>query len=113
MLLLLLLLLQANAPRLSRAYAAKAKTLKETLAELIPKEIENVRLLPSLSFRRRTGAREPRQPVADALLLSTLQVKAIRKEHGNKSFGEYTVDQAYGCVLLLYSRSDFESRPTG
>jgi citrate synthase len=53
-------------PRLSRAYAAKAQSLKERLAELIPKEIENV--------------------------------KAIRKEHGNKSFGEYTVDQAYGYV---------------
>ncbi|KAL7409685.1 citrate synthase-like protein [Mrakia frigida] len=51
-------------PRLSRAYAAKAQTLKERMAELIPKEIENV--------------------------------KAIRAEHGNKSFGEYTVDQAYG-----------------
>ncbi|CED85433.1 citrate synthase [Phaffia rhodozyma] len=59
-----LLRTQSAIPRLSRGYAAKAKTLKETLAELIPKEIENV--------------------------------KAIRAAHGAKSFGEYTVDQAYG-----------------
>jgi hypothetical protein len=36
----------SSAPKLSRAYAAKAQTLKERLTELIPKEIENVRPLP-------------------------------------------------------------------
>jgi citrate synthase len=46
------------------ASAAKAQTLKERLAELIPQEIENV--------------------------------KAVRAAYGNKSFGEVTVDQAYG-----------------
>ncbi|RSH81592.1 citrate (Si)-synthase [Saitozyma podzolica] len=44
--------------------AAHAQSLKDRMAELIPKEIE--------------------------------EVKAVRAAYGNKSFGEYTVDQAYG-----------------
>jgi citrate synthase len=44
--------------------AAYAQSLKDRMAELIPKEIE--------------------------------EVKAVRAAHGNKSFGEVTVDQAYG-----------------
>lgn len=55
-------------PTLSRTFAsssaAYAQSLKDRMAELIPKEIENV--------------------------------KAVRAAHGNKSFGEMTVDQAYG-----------------
>lgn len=67
-------------PQFARTFAstpsAHAQSLKDRMAELIPKEIENV--------------------------------KAVRAAHGNKSFGEMTVDQAYGgmrgikvCVLLL------------
>ncbi|KAF7970117.1 hypothetical protein HWV62_8725 [Athelia sp. TMB] len=48
----------------ARFYSSKQPTLKERLAELIPKEIENV--------------------------------KAIRAEHGKKSFGPVVVDQLYG-----------------
>ncbi len=59
---------------------AKPQSLKERLAELIPKEIENVCLW--LCFD--SGAKIiPR-------------VKAIRKEHGAKAFGQVTVDQVYG-----------------
>lgn len=58
-------LVQASvASRRTYASAAGAQTLKERLAEIIPKEIENV--------------------------------KATRAAHGAKSFGEVTVDQAYG-----------------
>lgn len=55
-------------PSFARTFAstpsAHAQSLKDRMAELIPKEIENV--------------------------------KAVRAAHGNKSFGEMTVDQAYG-----------------
>ncbi|KAI9639608.1 citrate synthase-like protein [Dioszegia hungarica] len=55
-------------PQFARTFAstpsAHAQSLKDRMAELIPKEIENV--------------------------------KAVRAAHGNKSFGEMTVDQAYG-----------------
>ncbi|KAK8864219.1 citrate synthase, mitochondrial [Kwoniella newhampshirensis] len=55
-------------PSFARTFAStpvsQAQSLKERLAELIPKEIENV--------------------------------KAVRAAHGAKSFGEVTVDQAYG-----------------
>lgn len=112
---------QSTLPRLSRAYAAKAQSLKERLAELIPKEIENVRtpfalletgeMMANLVLGGRTRrsnypgppsfleAHAPIGPSALARLPN--QVKAIRKEHGNKSFGEYTVDQAYGYVNLV------------
>jgi citrate synthase len=48
----------------STTQAAYAQSLKDRMAELIPKEIENV--------------------------------KAVREKFGGKSFGETTVDQAYG-----------------
>ncbi|GFZ44123.1 citrate synthase [Saitozyma sp. JCM 24511] len=55
-------------PSMARTFAstpaAHAQSLKDRMAELIPKEIE--------------------------------EVKAVRAAYGNKSFGEYTVDQAYG-----------------
>jgi len=55
-------------PSLARTFAstpaAYAGSLKDRMAEIIPKEIENV--------------------------------KAVRAAHGGKSFGEVTVDQAYG-----------------
>jgi len=55
-------------PSLARTFAstpaAYAGSLKDRMAEIIPKEIENV--------------------------------KAVRAAHGGTSFGEVTVDQAYG-----------------
>jgi citrate synthase len=35
-----------------------------------------------------------------SLLLTLSQVKAIRKEHRAKAFGQVTVDQVYGLVSL-------------
>lgn len=59
---------QLRAPLAARQFSASSATqvqsLKERLAELIPKEIENV--------------------------------KSVRQQFGAKSFGEMTVDQAYG-----------------
>ena len=60
----------------------KPISLKDRLAQIIPQEIENVRL--PLEF--------------DSTLFIVLQVKAIRAEHGKKTFGPVLVDQLYGYV---------------
>ena len=34
----------------------------------------------------------------------SLQVKAIKAEHGKKAFGQVTVDQVYGSVTAIFVR---------
>jgi len=69
-------------------------TLKERLAELIPKEIENVSCHWSLD------------PVIT--LMTCPQVKATRAQHGKKAFGPVIVDQLYG-YLSSHPQKPFQA----
>jgi citrate synthase len=90
----------ARAALASRRFAStKPQTLKERLAELIPKEIENV---------RQNNVNDHSEQTSLLTATCSLQVKAIKAEHGKKAFGQATVDQLYGSVTAILARD----RPT-
>ena len=41
---------------------------------------------------------------APTFTVASLQVKAIKAEHGKKAFGQVIVDQVYGCVTVILTR---------
>jgi len=43
--------------------------------------------------------------------LLSIQVKAIRTEHGKKAFGSVVVDQLYGCVRTCDTRHSITDIP--